>query len=201
VRNEVAIIIGDKPDSAFDDPIGLLEDCHRRIEKFLDVLLTIAGQAQGNALTNEQRAAVETSLRYFREAAPKHTADEEESLFPRLRTSQPNEAKEKLWDLDHLHRDHLAADQNHRTVDELFRRWLADGLLSAPEFIRLWSLLNSLRDTYARHIKEEETQLFPSAARLLTLSDLQAIGFEMAERRGLFVATKLTREQRHRPSS
>jgi hypothetical protein len=36
-------------------------------------------------LNEEQRGAFEAALRYFREAAPKHTADEEESLFPRLR--------------------------------------------------------------------------------------------------------------------
>ena len=36
-------------------------------------------------MTEETRVALESALRYFREAAPKHTADEEESLFPRLR--------------------------------------------------------------------------------------------------------------------
>ena len=92
----MAIIIGDKPDSDFSDPIGMLEDCHRRIEGFLDVLLTLAGQTQGNAFTDEHRAAVETSLRYFRDAAPKHTADEEESLFPRMRASQHHDAEEQF---------------------------------------------------------------------------------------------------------
>jgi hemerythrin-like domain-containing protein len=186
----VAILIGDKLESDFNDPIGLMEDCHRRIEKFLDVLLTLAGQAQGNELTNERRAAVETSLQYFREAAPKHTADEEESLFPRMRASQHDQAKETLSELDHLHTDHVTADQNHQGVDELFRRWLADGFLSAPEFVRLTSLLHSLRDTYARHIKEEETQIFPNAARILTTLDLKAIGSEMATRRGLSEPTE-----------
>jgi hemerythrin-like domain-containing protein len=181
----VPIIIGNKPDSDFSDPIGMLEDCHRRIEKFLNVLLTLADEAQGNPLTDGQRAAVETSLRYFREGAPKHTADEEESLFPRMRASQHQEAKDILSDLDHLHTDHVTADQNHRAVDELFRQWLADGFLSAPEFIRLTSLLHSLRDTYARHIKEEETQIFPNAARILTPTDLKAVGLEMAKRRRL----------------
>lgn len=181
----MAIIIGDKPDSDFNDPIGLLEDCHRRIEKFLDVLLTLAGQAKGNPLTNEQRAAVETSLQYFREAAPKHTADEEESLFPRMRASQLHEAREIRSDLDHLHTDHVLAQQNHQASDELFRRWLANGFLSGPDSINLISLLHSLRDTYARHIKEEETQIFPNAARLLTSFDLKAVGLEMAKRRGL----------------
>ena len=181
----MAIIIGDKPDRDFTDPIGMLEDCHRRIEKFLDVLLTLAGQAQGNALTDEHRAAVETSLRYFREAAPKHTADEEESLFPRMRASQHDEARELLSNLDHLHTDHVQANENHRAVDELFQRWMTDGLLPAPEFVRLTSLLHSLRETYVRHIKEEETEIFPNAARILGPSALRAVGLEMSKRRGL----------------
>lgn len=181
----MAIIIGDKPDSDFSDPIGMLEDCHRRIEKFLDALVTLAADAQGNALTAEHRAAIETSLRYFRKAAPKHTADEEESLFPRMRASQHDEAKELVANLDHLHTDHVQADQNHRAVDELFHRWLTDGLLPAPEFARLTSLLHSLRATYSKHIKEEETEIFPTAARILSPGDLGAVGFEMSQRRRL----------------
>lgn len=36
------IVIGAKRESDFTDPIGMLGDCHRRIERFLNVLLTIA---------------------------------------------------------------------------------------------------------------------------------------------------------------
>jgi hemerythrin-like domain-containing protein len=185
VEDDVAIIIGEKPDSDFSDPIGMLEDCHRRIEKFLDVLLSIAGDNQGSPLTDEHRSAVETSLRYFRNAAPKHTADEEESLFPRMRASQHHEAKELMTDLDHLHADHVQADENHHAVDDLFRRWLDAGRLASPVFNRLTSLLHSLRETYARHIKEEETQVFPAATRILSASDLKEVGLEMSGRRGL----------------
>ena len=181
----MAITIGNKTDSDFNDPIGLLEDCHRRIEKFLNVLFTIAGEAQGNSLTKEQRPAVETSLQYFREAAPKHTADEDESLFPRLRASPHHEAKEILSNLDQLHSDHVAAEENHRAVDQLFRQWLADDFLSAPDYDRLTTSLGLLRDAYARHIREEETQVFPNAARILSDLDLRAVGVEMAKRRGL----------------
>jgi hemerythrin-like domain-containing protein len=183
----VAITIGDEPDSDFNDPIGLLKDCHRRIEKFLDVLVSLANQSQGHSLTTEQRAAAETSLRYFREAAPKHTADEEESLFPRLRALQSYGTTE-LLNLDNLHTDHVTADKNHRAVDELFHQWLTGSVLAPDEFIRLTSLLHSLRDTYDQHIKAEETHVFPNAARLLTTSDLQAVGSEMAKRRSLSFA-------------
>jgi len=76
------VVIGAKPENSFAEPIGLLEDCHRRIERFLSVLAQLSGQV---SLTADQRASLETALRYFREAAPKHTADEEETLFPRFR--------------------------------------------------------------------------------------------------------------------
>jgi hemerythrin-like domain-containing protein len=181
----VAILIGQKPDKDFTDPIGVLEDCHRRIEKFLDVLLALAGQTQSSPFRNEQRDAIESALRYFREAAPKHVADEEDSLFPRMRAARHSEA---LSDLDELHSDHLTVAENHSAVEELFRRWLTDGLLSSPDHEHLISLLQSLRETYARHIKQEETQLFPHAARLLTPNDLKAVGLEMAKRRGLAAA-------------
>jgi hypothetical protein len=29
---------GAKPDSGFDDPVGMLKDCHRRIEPVLSIL-------------------------------------------------------------------------------------------------------------------------------------------------------------------
>ena len=79
------VLIGAKPESTFEDLIGLLGDCHRRIERFLSILVRVAAEVHGNPLSDEQRTAFQTALKYFREAAPKHTADEEESLFPRLR--------------------------------------------------------------------------------------------------------------------
>jgi len=81
----MAIQIGAKPDSGFDDPIGMLKDCHRRIESFLHILCVVADRAQGRRLTDEERAAVQAALQHFRTGEQRHTADEEQSLFPRLR--------------------------------------------------------------------------------------------------------------------
>ena len=181
----MSIIIGDKPDSDFADPIGLLKDCHRRIEKFLDLLVAIANEAKGKPLGLDHRVAVETALCYFREAAPKHTADEEESLFPRIRNSGYLDANEIVSDLDRLQADHLTTDEAHRVVSELFRQWLVNDLLLPDEVVRLMLLLRSLRDIYTRHITEEETRVFPYAASRLTRTDLKAVGLEMARRRGL----------------
>lgn len=51
------IVIGAKRESDFSDPIGMLGDCHRRIERFLNALLTVATCAKGAPLTHEQQAA------------------------------------------------------------------------------------------------------------------------------------------------
>ena len=68
----------------FTDPTGLLSDCHRRIEMFLGSLQAVA-EVIDHFPAEETSRALESALRYFTQAAPKHTADEEESLFSRLR--------------------------------------------------------------------------------------------------------------------
>ena len=82
----MGIQIGARPDSGFDDPLGMLKDCHRRIEQFLNILCLVVERAPGRALTQEESAAVQAALQYFRVGGQRHTADEEQSLFPRMRT-------------------------------------------------------------------------------------------------------------------
>src|SRR6478735_5445740 len=95
--------------STFSDPTGLMSDCHRRIEMFMGTLST-AAQFEGRLLSDDESRALEAALRYFREAAPKHNADEEESLFPRLRRLPDVEVQRVLIDLDLLEQEHRWAD-------------------------------------------------------------------------------------------
>jgi iron-sulfur cluster repair protein YtfE (RIC family) len=103
------IVIGGKRESDFTDPIGMLGDCHRRIVRFLHVLASLATGQKGRPLADDQRTLLSTSLRYFREAAPKHTADEEESLFPRLRDLNDAAIDAVLARIDSLEQDHERA--------------------------------------------------------------------------------------------
>jgi hemerythrin-like domain-containing protein len=175
------IVIGAKPESNFTDPIGLLTDCHRRIERFLSVLVRVAADAQGGALTVEQRSALDTALRYFRDAAPKHTADEESTLFPRLRSCAP----QALAEIDALESDHDRADEWHAEVDRLGREWLDSGALPAENAARLNLILTELSDLYRKHIAIEEGSVFPTASAVLPQADRISMGKEMAARRGL----------------
>src|SRR5690606_29363620 len=105
--------IGGPVDHGFDAPLGLLSDCHRRIERFLEVLITIADARRGAELSPSDRDALSAALQYFRTAAPRHSADEEESLFPRLRASTHPEARAALARLEALEADHRVAEDHH----------------------------------------------------------------------------------------
>jgi hemerythrin-like domain-containing protein len=188
------IVIGAKQESSFNDPIGLLGDCHRRVERFLAVLVHVAAQAHGEPFTGEQRAAWDAALRYFRDAAPKHTADEEESLFPRLRNMDRADVNALLARVDGLEQDHVRAGAGHAEVDRLGLAWLANGRLSQEEAARLTAVLAELSELYRAHIAIEDTEVFPVAAEALSASDREAIGSEMAARRGRSLNVSVTRQ-------
>jgi hemerythrin-like domain-containing protein len=171
----------------FSDPTGLLTDCHRRIEMFLRSLQAVA--AGGPRLDDEHHRALDLALRYFRESAPKHTADEEESLFPRLRSVGDEELKNALEKVEALERDHREADALHRQVDELGARWLGAEELSAADFAKFRDSVASLAEIYPQHIQVEDQVLFPAAERALSPEQKAEIAAEMAGRRSVKLAS------------
>ena len=178
----MAIQIGAKPDSGFDDPIGMLKDCHRRIERFLDILCKVVKQAHGRDLTAEERNAVEAALAYFRESGPRHNLDEEESLFPRLLCRQVPAVSD---DVHRLEAEHQETGALHAEADRLYSGWIADHSLTADDERQLLSITEKLQGIYGGHIHLEEEVIFPCAAHALGQSDLAAIGAEFKTRRGL----------------
>jgi hemerythrin-like domain-containing protein len=176
----MAIQIGSRPDSGFDNPLGMLQDCHRRIERFLHVLSHVATHASGRSLNGEESAVVTAALHYFQEAGRRHNADEEESLFPRLRAAQPGDA---LVNLAHLEADHRTTELLHREVEMVFRKWIEASVLSSTEHNLLVSATAKLQRIYAAHIHLEESSVFPLAAQVLDQAAITAIGSEFQARR------------------
>ncbi|MCE7969504.1 MAG: hemerythrin domain-containing protein [Leptolyngbya sp. PLA3] len=185
-------ILGRSPDHGFDEPIGLLTDCHRRIEMFLDVLIRVANEHADHPLEPGGQAAqaLTKAKEYFLHAAPRHTADEEESLFPRMKAAAAKKDARGAGDEGHavierLHDDHGRADAMHARVDVLLGAWLRDASLPAGQAAELCDLLGLLRELYRGHIAVEEQEVFPLAARMLSPADLSAVGEEMRARRGV----------------
>lgn len=180
------VSLGAKPDHGFDQPLGLLSDCHRRIENFLGVMIRVVEHAQGGGtLAAPARDALESALRYFDIAGPRHTQDEEQSLFPRLREDTDPVVHAALDQIESLEADHRQTESLHEEAKQLCRRWLDAGPLPAADQQRLRDALRELRNIYTRHISIEDSKLFPLAARCLNREQLTEIGKEMAGRRGL----------------
>ena len=127
--------------------------------------------------------ALRAALEYFRTSGPRHTADEEESLFPRMKRCAA--ASEGLERIRALEADHQTADRAHAEVDTLGQRWLDRGKLGAQDARRMTEVLETLSRLYARHIEIEDREIFPIAGKALPASDIAGIGDEMARRRGV----------------
>jgi hemerythrin-like domain-containing protein len=166
---------------SFSDPTGLLSDCHRRIEMFLGTLERVASVID-RPLTEDIRSALESALRYFREAAPKHAADEEESLFPRLRQIHLPDVESAVEGLELLEHDHVLAASLHAEVEALGQRCLAYGSLESTDAEAFRKAIDTLVAIYKHHLTVEDNLVFPLAARLLSSTDKADIADEMAAR-------------------
>lgn len=179
------IMVNAPAEHTFAEPLGLLSDCHRRVEKFLGIICTVARQAHGGEMNAEQRAGLETAVRYFRKAAPMHTADEEASLFPRMRASDNPEVAAAMERIDELEEGHKVADVAHERVNDLSQKWLDEQTLNEADAAELLRQAEGLVAFYEDHIALEDNVIFPLAGRTLDHATLAEVGREMAERRGV----------------
>ena len=71
----------------FSEPLGLLVHCHVKIERQLESLERAVRllETDDAAAVPSIMEAIVAAQRHFAGPGVKHTADEEESLFPRLR--------------------------------------------------------------------------------------------------------------------
>lgn len=174
------IQIGARPDAGFDDPLGMLKDCHRRIEHFLNVVCRVVERAHNRALSDEEKGAIQAALHYFRVGGQRHNADEEQSLFPRMRAAGAADQLERIYGLEHDHRD---AEELHQRVDALYSAWIGEGSLTAEQYAELTAGAEKLKQLYQQHIELEEKIVFPRAAEMLEPDAIAQMGQEFRARR------------------
>lgn len=171
----------------FSDPLGLLVHCHVRIEAHLDAL----ERAVVQLVTGDEHELAAASLAiasarsHFAGPGVKHTADEEESLFPRLKrfsTDSDGAIRSAIQELDAQHR---MAEAVHAEFDRLVDAAgpaLAHAGLDVAEFELTVAELAGL---YRPHIRMENEIVFPEAGRIIPPDEILAIGSEMRARRGM----------------
>lgn len=172
----------------FTDPTHLLSDCHRRIEMFLGILQGV-GELMDRDPSEDVIRSLASALHYFSEAAPKHNADEEDSLFPRLHRMQASEVQPVLAKLHKLEEEHRWAAPLHTEVKRLGEQYISARQLSPAEMDAFRSHVALLSMMYQQHIEFEDRTVFPLADEILSASDKSAIASEMANRRGVSIVT------------
>jgi hemerythrin-like domain-containing protein len=167
--------------AGYDDPVGMLQGCHRRIEKKLATLRTLCKHLTANGIGAEASVAAQAVLRYFNTAAAYHHEDEENDLMPIL-DRRVSDASDRA----RLQAVQVRVHEDHREIERVWARLrkplegIADGLMrTIPE-----TDVQALASLYRRHIEAEETVLLPLAQRWMTPHDLAALGRAMATRRG-----------------
>ena len=153
----------------------MLVACHRRIEREIATLGRLQRHLPEFGCDDDARAAARAILKYFDGAASNHHADEEESVFPRLRAVAPDTARALCDDLEH---DHEALASTWRRL-----RPLLAGISVAVRANLSAKDVDGIRELYTSHMLREELLLIPLAARWLDAETLQRIGEEMAARR------------------
>lgn len=162
------IQIGAAP-ATIDAPIDHLQACHRRIEQRLDALVKAA-----DYLTADPASATEAIARSFHfldTSGALHTADEEESLFPRL---APLLAPSEAAFVDSL-------ESQHREIELAYADLKARAAAMPAASYR--ELAERLREMYRQHIHAEDEVLMALAKRLLAAPDIEQIAAEMKTRR------------------
>jgi hemerythrin-like domain-containing protein len=155
--------------ASMDAPLDHLLACHRRIEERLETLERAAAHLEDQR--EEALGAFHSAFAFLDSSGALHTADEEESLFPRLMAALEPGERSYLAGLEH---DHTEA---HRIYAEL------KASLDRPSQAR--HLVERLCALYRAHIASEDTVLQEYALTHLTAEQLAEIAREMKGRRGL----------------
>ncbi|HEX6706056.1 MAG TPA: hemerythrin domain-containing protein [Albitalea sp.] len=162
------------PAAGFDDPLAMLDACHDRVRRSLELLRRICERVEAGRVDADVRAAATDVLRYFDIAAPHHHEDEERHVFPAV-----TNAPEVIARLHDEHREMSALWAELRVPLSALAG--GDATAFAAQAIALAARFRAL---YEQHAKTEEDLIFPAAAAELDAGALRRIGDEMATRRG-----------------
>lgn len=167
------------PGVGFEQPFEMLEACHERVQRSLDLLQRLVDHVDRNGHDADSRSAARDVLRYFDIAGPHHHEDEERHVFPPLQTHADVRVREAVA---LLQADHLRMHALWLRLRAVLLDW-RDAPVPLPVGDTGRALVRDFVDAYAGHIPLEESVVYPAARPLFDAPALQRIGEEMAARR------------------
>ncbi len=178
------------PGVGFEQPFEMLEACHERVLRSLDLLQRLRAHVRSHGGDASARQAAQDVLRYFDIAAPLHHEDEERHVFPPLlaragagRSDGGAQAAAAVAQLvRQLQRDHIAMAAAWDAARGPLQALAQGGLDAfAPDHEAAFDRFAAL---YADHLRHEDATVYPAAQALLAPDTVQQMGQEMARRRG-----------------
>jgi hemerythrin-like domain-containing protein len=154
----------------------LLLECHDRIRYFSRLAVRVATE---DASDSDRADASRSVARYFGDALPRHIADEEESILPRLRGRDPTlDAALAAMQAEH--------GEHERSLAELVE--LTRSVAERPEVFpsiadRLRAVASHVERALSAHLEAEEQTIVPGITRLLGADERAEILGEMRARR------------------
>ena len=166
------------PSAVIDHPVDHLLACHGRIRAFMSLARAIA--TRNDATDVLVRDAARDVKRYFTEALPRHAADEDETVRPRLmgRSTALDATLERMT------REHARLDTQLALLCAMCDALMVDPAVRKTRRAALTTLLDGLDTLWAAHLGPEEREIFP-IVRTLEPSVCDAIRDEMRARRAV----------------
>jgi hemerythrin-like domain-containing protein len=156
--------------------LGLLLDCHDKIRSFSALAVTLA--TRDGIEPAQAREGAAQARRYFVEALPRHVADEEESLLPRLRGRDPA-LDRALAQMHHEHEQHAAL---LAVLIDALDAVAQHGLREADQSA-LADVAPRLSRAFDEHLAREEQHIFSRIDSLLGAEEQSQIVHELRARR------------------
>lgn len=169
------------PGAGFDQPFEMLDACHDRVRRSLDLLRRLRDylRGHGHGCDDSARQAARDVLRYFDIAGPHHHEDEERHVFPPLQQHADALVRDAVVQLQ---ADHVQMHDQWQRLRAVLLAWRdAEPAPAITDADR--TLVRDFVAAYQRHIRLEESVVYPAARPLFSPAELERIGTEMAQRR------------------
>ncbi len=171
----------DAPAVGFEQPYEMLEACHGRVQRTLDLLGRLLDYSGERGQDAQSRSAAADVLRYFDLAAPLHHQDEEQHVFPPLLAGGDAALRAHV---QQLQAEHEEMGRLWALIRAPLLRWRdgGDDAGDRPD-AALRAAAQRFAALYAGHIPREEQLVFPAARAAMDAATLARMGAEMQARR------------------
>ncbi|MBK8255904.1 MAG: hemerythrin domain-containing protein [Polyangiaceae bacterium] len=177
------LILKKKPTQPVKEPdcLDLMLECHDRIRRFMRMAIWLAHAEDTPANAISETAA--SVHRYFAEALPRHSQDEDLSLAPRLLTKEiPDSVRTSVGMMT---RQHPGLEEVLSTLIPAWASVAQNHETLSDHASVLRKLTEQLQGMWLIHLGLEEDTVFPAARRFLTTSEMKEILTEMRDRRSV----------------